>query len=196
MDKLDAEFNFGKQALDLRAYRQQLLSENVANADTPGYKSRDVNFASALNQALGSRAGSLPGAVYSNAGITRSGYVTGAPLGMTPSSDAAWMSGSGSAGGSAAGSSDAGGGAGMTLPMATTSAGQMVGVSGAAAAASAAYGTPKYRVPYQAAMDGNTVELDSERVNFADNAMHYETGLTVVNQQIKTMLSAVTGGNS
>jgi flagellar basal-body rod protein FlgB len=45
-------------------------------------------------------------------------------------------------------------------------------------------------------MDGNTVELDSERVNFADNAMHYETGLTVVNQQIKTMLSAVTGGNS
>ena len=84
----------------------------------------------------------------------------------------------------------------MTLPMAMTSAGQMVGVSGAAAAASAAYGTPKYRVPYQAAMDGNTVELDAERVNFADNAMHYETGLTVVNQQIKTMLSAVTGGNS
>ena len=196
MDKLDAEFNFGKQALDLRAYRQQLSSENIANADTPGYKSRDVNFASSLNRALGSQAASAPGAEYSTSGITKSGFVTGAPLGMAPSSNAAWMSGANSVGGSAAGSSGVSGQAGMTLPMAVSSAGQMVGVSGAAAAASAAYGTPQYRVPFQAAMDGNTVELDSERVNFADNALHYETGLTVVNQQIKTMLSAVTGGNS
>jgi flagellar basal-body rod protein FlgB len=42
LDKLDAEFAFGREALDVRAYRQELLSSNIANADTPGYKARDV----------------------------------------------------------------------------------------------------------------------------------------------------------
>ena len=37
LDKLDAEFAFGRQALDVRAYRQELLSSNIANSDTPGY---------------------------------------------------------------------------------------------------------------------------------------------------------------
>ncbi|RAE75252.1 flagellar basal body rod protein FlgB, partial [Burkholderia multivorans] len=46
LDKLDAEFAFGRQALDVRAYRQELLSSNIANADTPGYRARDVDFAS------------------------------------------------------------------------------------------------------------------------------------------------------
>ena len=52
LDKLDAEFAFGRQALDVRAYRQELLSSNIANADTPGYKARDVDFASSLAGAL------------------------------------------------------------------------------------------------------------------------------------------------
>ena len=52
LDKLDQEFAFGREALDVRAYRQELLSSNIANADTPGYKARDVDFASALAGAL------------------------------------------------------------------------------------------------------------------------------------------------
>lgn len=35
LDKLDAEFAFGRQALDVRAYRQELLSSNIANSDSP-----------------------------------------------------------------------------------------------------------------------------------------------------------------
>src|SRR5260370_32427517 len=52
LDKLDQEFAFGREALDVRAYRQELLSSNIANADTPGYKARDVDFSSALAGAL------------------------------------------------------------------------------------------------------------------------------------------------
>src|ERR1700712_2323368 len=52
LDKLDKEFAFGREALDVRAYRQELLSSNIANADTPGYKARDVDFSSALAGAL------------------------------------------------------------------------------------------------------------------------------------------------
>jgi flagellar basal-body rod protein FlgB len=43
--------------LKLRAQRQQLLAANIANADTPGYKAVDFDFASALNRAAGSRIG-------------------------------------------------------------------------------------------------------------------------------------------
>ena len=38
-------------ALKLRAHRNQVLSANIANADTPNYKARDVDFASALKSA-------------------------------------------------------------------------------------------------------------------------------------------------
>lgn len=48
-----------------------------------------------------------------------------------------------------------------------------------------------YRVPSQSSIDGNTVEMDAERVNFADNAMRYESNLTVLGSKIKTLLSAV-----
>ena len=38
-------------ALDVRLERQNLLAGNVANADTPGFKPRDLNFAVALADA-------------------------------------------------------------------------------------------------------------------------------------------------
>ena len=41
--------------LKLRAQRQQLLAANIANADTPGYKARDFDFAAALKRAAGAR---------------------------------------------------------------------------------------------------------------------------------------------
>lgn len=42
-----------EQALQLRAFRNQVLSANIANADTPHYKARDVDFAGALSAAKG-----------------------------------------------------------------------------------------------------------------------------------------------
>jgi len=39
-------------ALDLTAQRQQLVSQNVANIDTPGYHARDIDFHQELQRAL------------------------------------------------------------------------------------------------------------------------------------------------
>jgi len=51
-------FALHEQALKLRALRNEVLSSNIANADTPGYKARDVDFGSALKAATeGSRLG-------------------------------------------------------------------------------------------------------------------------------------------
>ena len=39
--------------LDLVAFRQGLISQNVANVDTPGYHTKDVNFRRELQRAVG-----------------------------------------------------------------------------------------------------------------------------------------------
>ena len=51
IESLDRLFQFQANALNVRAYRQQLLASNIANADTPGYKARDIDFAAALRNA-------------------------------------------------------------------------------------------------------------------------------------------------
>lgn len=52
--------------------RQTLLTNNLANADTPGYQSQDVNFQSTLASAL--RSGQSPSAVsftpYTTSGVS------------------------------------------------------------------------------------------------------------------------------
>jgi len=50
--KLDEYLRFNETALNLRAQRQQLIASNIANADTPNFKSRDFDFNSALQGAL------------------------------------------------------------------------------------------------------------------------------------------------
>lgn len=52
INKLDKELNFYHQALSLRAARQELLSSNVANADTPNFKAKDIDFAGVLREKL------------------------------------------------------------------------------------------------------------------------------------------------
>ena len=41
------------KALVLRAERQRVIASNIANADTPGYVGRDINFKEAMSAALG-----------------------------------------------------------------------------------------------------------------------------------------------
>jgi len=53
MQRLTDALDFQAQALVLRAERQRLIASNIANADTPGYVARDVNFAQALREATG-----------------------------------------------------------------------------------------------------------------------------------------------
>ncbi len=129
LDKLDASLRFHQEALRLRTQRQDLLSANIANSDTPHYKARDLDFGAALSQAVGRSA---------------------AP------------------------------------PLALTSVRHLGAASGGASVSD-----PLFRQPLQSSMDGNTVEMDVERVNFADNALRYEANLTVLGGKIKSMLAVV-----
>ena len=52
-----------------------------------------------------------------------------------------------------------------------------------------------YRIPDQPSLDGNTVDMDRERTQFADNSLKYQTGLTVLGGQIRSMQSVLQGGN-
>jgi flagellar basal-body rod protein FlgB len=38
--------------MDLLSMRQKIVASNIANADTPGYKTKDINFQSALQSAM------------------------------------------------------------------------------------------------------------------------------------------------
>lgn len=54
LNKLDAALSFHQNALRIRSQRQELIAGNIANADTPNYKARDIDFKSAMAQALSS----------------------------------------------------------------------------------------------------------------------------------------------
>ena len=132
MNQLDALLAFNTQALNVRAYRGQLLASNIANADTPGYQARDINFAQALNQAMENPQ-------------TGAALAVSSPRHVQPQ-----------------------GGAPVAAPL-------------------------LYRTVSQPSVDGNTVDLDVERAQFADNAVHFEANLMAVNGQIKTMMAALQG---
>ncbi|MGH8230861.1 MAG: flagellar basal body rod protein FlgB [Steroidobacteraceae bacterium] len=50
---LDSYLGVHAQALTLEAQRTELLAANLANADTPNYKARDIDFKAALAAAGG-----------------------------------------------------------------------------------------------------------------------------------------------
>ena len=133
--KLDEALHFHQTALRLRAERQQVLASNIANADTPNYKARDIDFSSALKQAVS--AGAAP---------AQATLVKTSP-------------------------NHFGGHAGVT-----------------------ASGVPLlYRTASQGSVDGNTVDMDTERAKFADNALRYEAGVTFAGGALKKLLAAVQG---
>jgi flagellar basal-body rod protein FlgB len=60
IDRLEQDLSSIRSALGARGYRQELLASNIANADTPHYKARDIDFKAALSTAQGTRsAGSV-----------------------------------------------------------------------------------------------------------------------------------------
>jgi flagellar basal-body rod protein FlgB len=53
----DKALGIHADALQLRSRRLELLASNLANADTPNYKARDIDFRAALSQAQGGDVG-------------------------------------------------------------------------------------------------------------------------------------------
>lgn len=129
MNQLSNLFGVHEKALMLRGERVSVLATNIANADTPNYKSRDFDFAATM------------------AGAERG-----------------------------------------TLPLATTRAMHISTANDAASMTDL-----KYRVPFQPALDGNTVEVGVEQSKFAENAVHYQASLGFINSQISQLNLAISG---
>jgi flagellar basal-body rod protein FlgB len=53
-----------------------------------------------------------------------------------------------------------------------------------------------YRTPLQTSVDNNTVDMDMERANFAENTLRYEASLRFINGQIRTLMAAMGAQNS
>lgn len=49
MKLLDNTFGIHAKALQVRGERLEVLAQNIANADTPAYKARDIDFKSVLS---------------------------------------------------------------------------------------------------------------------------------------------------
>lgn len=128
--QIDSLFGIHERALLLRERRGELLAENLANADTPHYKARDVDFRAVLAGAEG-----------------------------------------------AAG-----------LGLARTRAAHLGGDGG-----HTVLGEALYRVPSQPAIDGNTVDPDTERSAFLENALRYQASLQFVEGRIKRLTAALRG---
>lgn len=139
IDQLESAFNYHQQALGLRQSRHEVLAANIANADTPNYKARDIDFASELKKAV-------EGGAFqpnNNGGLTLSRTSERHMAGTGP----AWR------------------GAGSTELL--------------------------YRIPDQPSLDGNTVDMDRERTQFADNAVRYQAALTIMNRRIQGLKNAM-----
>jgi flagellar basal-body rod protein FlgB len=76
---------------------------------------------------------------------------------------------------------------GGNLPLASTSGRHLQGSGDSGPA------RLMYRKETQSSVDGNTVNMDVERAQFAENAIQYEAGITFISGKIKTLLSAIQG---
>lgn len=57
VNAIDKIFGVSPSVLSIRSQRMELISSNVANADTPGYKAVDIDFGDALAKAQAGASG-------------------------------------------------------------------------------------------------------------------------------------------
>jgi len=126
MNMLDNALGVHAQALGLRSKRMEVLARNIANADTPHYKAKDVDFRSVLKQ---SREDAL--------NSTHNMH--------------------------------------MKIAMEEDSSGE------------------KYRVPFNASFDGNTVEMNVEQAKFGQVAADYQTTLNILENRVSGIRRALRG---
>jgi flagellar basal-body rod protein FlgB len=115
----DNIFGIHERALMLHGQRVSILANNIANADTPGFKARDVDFSEVLANAD------------TQAGAATDGGVTADNL--------------------------------------------------------------QYRNPFQASLDGNTVEMPVEQAAFSAANVRYQASLMFINSRIAEMNFVLSG---
>ncbi|TIH09308.1 flagellar basal body rod protein FlgB [Pseudomonas leptonychotis] len=129
----DRALGIHEQALGFRTQRAEVLANNIANADTPHYKARDLQFANVLAE---QSAKSQRGPVSLNR--TNSQHI---PADGVMSSDASLA----------------------------------------------------YRTPMSPSIDQNTVDLQIEQSNYAENSVQFQASFTLLNSKFKGLVSALRG---
>jgi len=131
MSMIERAFSIHDDAMILRSRRTSILAANIANADTPNYKARDMDFSSMLKQAATGQQSNL----------------------------------------------------------------KMVRTNGSHLSAGSVQidADIKYRNPLQASLDGNTVDSHVEQAKFSENAVQYQTSLTMLNSKIRGLNLAIKG---
>lgn len=122
-----------ESAMLLRSERSAVLANNIANADTPGYQARDMNFQDVLKARMGQASGN-------------------------------------------------------SLPLATPDTGHAQNLI-----QPDAINGLQYRTPSQPSIDGNTVDLQVERAEFARNTLEYQAAFTLLNGRINGLRAAIRG---
>ena len=126
MNLIDNALAVHAQALGLRSQRMEVLARNIANADTPHFKAKDIDFRSVLKQ---SREDAL--------NSTHNMH--------------------------------------MKIAIEEDSGGE------------------KYRVPFNASFDGNTVEMNVEQAKFGQVAADYQTTLNILENRVSGIRRALRG---
>ena len=127
MDSIKKQLTFFGSALNIRNKRNDIIASNIANAATPNYKARDINFLDEFKK------------------VTNTGEIKTTHSNHIPTKN--------------------------------------YNISGKAF----------YRDPVIASLDGNTVELSVEQMQFAENTMRYQTTLKFLSGKITKMISAIRG---
>lgn len=91
---LDSYLGVHVAALQLREKRTELLAQNLANADTPGYKARDLDFQSALARVSATGATGATGTTGAAPGVLRATQPGHVGIGDAAAGDATAMTGS------------------------------------------------------------------------------------------------------
>ena len=127
MNLITDGLNLHESAARVRAQRLELLSANIANADTPNFKARDLDFKAAMSRAQADRLKS-----------TNPGH-------------------------------------------------QALGSTGPES------GDPLYSIPFNASLDGNTVELAVEQAKYGKAAVDYRASLMFLENRVSTIKRALRG---
>ena len=127
MPSFTEHLGFHASALQLRSRRNEMLASNIANAATPNFKARDIDFDTELKR------------------INKIGNVE------------------------------------------TTNNSHFASIQKRIGKDSV------YRLPIHPSLDGNTVEMAVEQMQFSENVMRYQTTLSFLNNKIAGLRSAIKG---
>lgn len=122
-----------ENALSFRAQRAEVLANNIANADTPNYKARDLDFAAVLAE--------------------QSEKQSGKPFGLSRTDS------------------------------------QHIAADGIQLADPAL----RYRTPFHPSIDQNSVDMQQEQANYAENAVQFQASFTLLNSKFKGLIGALRG---